>query len=183
MKGLARKRVLMALVLSAGFLTAGKIEKMPTPPPYWDILWISLGYSLDIDDYFRSIPDRRDMCLSVTSYWVWDENGEIMDGWENQCNEDCSIMASGHTLPAVSSDYSGGYAACIQDWTSLVGYSTRTLDISGYGQYTCVDTFGDPDYTRPFFHEYYERWVIPVDLLHPGAQGLVCDWSGGWTTP
>jgi hypothetical protein len=171
---------LTALVLSAGFLTAGKLDKLPQPPAAWDKFGINLGYS---GNYFRDIPERQDMCLSITSYWVWNKDGEMLDGWGNQCNEDCSITASGTTLPAVSSDYSGGYAACVQDWTSLVGYPTKTLDIDGYGKYTCVDTFGEPSYRKPFFHEGYDRWVIPVDLLHPGAQDLVCDWSGGWTTP
>jgi hypothetical protein len=170
------------LVLSVLVLPASKREKTPAPPPAWDKVGITLDKHSDYLGYLqkRPVPDRNEMCLSITSYWVWDEGGQILDGWQNQCNEDCSITASGTRLPLHASEYSGGYAACIQDWTSLVGYPTRVLDVPGYGHYTCVDTFGDLDYRQPFFHEGYDRWVIPVDLLHPGAQDLVCDWSGSW---
>ncbi len=174
------KRLSMtALVLSAFVLSAAKVKTPPIAPDTWD----KIGITWDINTFFDKVPERNDMCLSVTSYWVWGTDGQILDGWGNQCNEDCSITASGTRLPMQSTGYEGGYAACIQDWTSLVGYPTKTLDIAGYGEYKCVDTFGELSYTKPFFHEYYEQWVIPVDLLHPGAQGLVCDWSGGWAIP
>lgn len=126
------------------------------------------------------VPPIGDMCLAITSYWVWDENGDIYDGWKGQCNEDCSTTGAGYNLPARAEDYTENYAACIFDWTKLVGYPTTLVSIPGYGDYRCVDNFGDLDYQQPFFHDYYEQWVIPIDLLNPYAHNLVCNWSTGW---
>jgi len=124
-------------------------------------------------------PPISEMCLSVTSYWVWDENGDVLPGWGGQCNDDCTVVASGHTLPIRAEGYDGGYAACIQDWTKLKGSPTKTVTFDGKTVY-CVDNFGDSDYWAPFYHDYYERWVIPIDILAEFEHGLQCDWSGSW---
>ena len=129
------------------------------------------------------VPDIPDMCLAITSYWVWDDNGDIYDGWQGQCNEDCSTTGAGYSLPPRAEEYTENYAACIFDWTSLIGYPTRLVSIPGYGDYSCVDNFGAPSYQQPFYHDYYEQWVIPIDLLHPFAHNLVCNWSTTWTNP
>ena len=136
-----------------------------------------------LPDIASTVPDIDDMCLAITSYWVWDANGDMLAGWGGQCNEDCSITGAGYTLPARAEDYIENYAACIFDWTSLIGYPTTLVSIPGYGDYKCVDNFGAPNYQQPFYHDYYEQWVIPIDLLSPFAHNLVCDWDKDWTNP
>lgn len=121
-------------------------------------------------------PPIEEMCLSVTSYWVWNDSGVMMDGWGGQCNEDCSYTASGHRLPYLAQDFQGGYAACIQDWTKLKGYPTKVVTFDEFSLF-CVDNFGDPDYREPFYHDYYKRWVVPIDVLAQGVHRLVCNWS------
>ncbi len=126
-------------------------------------------------------PAFSEMCLSVTSYWVWDDNGDIYDGWRGQCDADCSTTGAGYKLPDRVEEYTDQYAACIFDWTKLRGYSTRLVTVPSIGAYKCVDNFGAPSYQQPFYHDYYEQWVIPIDLLNPFAHGLFCGWSAGWS--
>lgn len=149
-------------------------------------MWIDPPHiPIDIPDIPIDIPFQpqiEDMCMAITSYWVWDDNGDIFDGWMGQCNEDCSKTGAGYDLPARAEDYTENYAACIFDWTSLKGYPTTLVDVPGYGEYKCVDNFGDQDYWVPFYHDYYEQWVIPIDLLNPYAHNLVCNWTTGWWT-
>ncbi len=127
-------------------------------------------------------PPIQDMCLSVTSYWVWDSFGDIFSGWEGQCDENCSLTAAGYTLPPQAEDYFGGYAACIQDWTKLKTFPTTIVKFADYSLY-CVDNFGDLDYRAPFYHDNYKRWVIPVDILAEGVHELQCNWSLEWGLP
>lgn len=127
----------------------------------------------------NSPPPVNDMCLSVTSYWVWDSFGDIFPGWEGQCNEDCSLTAAGYELPPRAEEYTGGYAACIQDWTKLKGFPTKVVKFDDFRVY-CVDNFGDPNYRAPFYHDYYQRWVIPVDILAEGVHELQCNWTLEW---
>lgn len=129
-----------------------------------------------------SPPPVADMCLSVTSYWVWDAQGDIYDGWMGQCDENCSYTGAGYYLPDRAEEYEGGYAACIQDWTKLKGSPTNIVNFGEFSVY-CVDNFGDPDYREPFYHDYYDRWVVPVDVLAESVHGLYCDWNLGWGTP
>lgn len=133
-----------------------------------------IPYPLDLPQPVQ--PPISEMCLSVTSYWVWDEQGDMLPGWGGQCNHDCSTVASGHRLPKRVEDYGGGYAACIQDWTMLKGYSTHVVTFGDFSHY-CVDNFGDANYREPFYHDYYEQWVVPVDILDPGMHGLECNWT------
>ena len=124
-------------------------------------------------------PPIEDMCLHVTSYDVWDENGDIYDGYHGQCDADCSKTGGGYTLPDRAEDYRGGYAACIRGWTSLVGYQTTHIKVNGL-TVACVDSFGRESYQQPFFHPGYSpaQWVIPVDVLSAvPTQELVCNWS------
>ena len=125
-------------------------------------------------------PPITEMCLHVTSYWPWDDNGRLFDGWNYQCNDDCSITGGLYTLPELASDYAGGYAACIHGWTRIKGYPTTIVELP-MGDFYCVDTFGRESYRQPFY-EADEGWVIPVDLLHPGYHDVICDWSisYGW---
>ena len=127
-------------------------------------------------------PPLEEMCLSVTSYWVWDKNGKIFDGYHGQCDADCSFTGAGYYLPEKAEDYQGGYAACIYDWTMLKGHNTRTVNVLGE-KWHCVDNFGKESYWEPFFHYGYWDWVIPVDLLAPLEHGLYCDWDVGWGKP
>lgn len=127
----------------------------------------------------NSPPLIPEMCLSTTSYWVWDSSGDIFSGWNGQCNEDCSLTAAGYSLPDLAEEYFGGYAACIQEWTKLKGFPTRIVKFNDFRVY-CVDNFGDPNYRAPFYHDYYQRWVIPVDVLAEGVHGLQCEWSLEW---
>ena len=136
--------------------------------------------TINWDDPRLFLPPIADMCLAVTSYWVWDDNGDIYDGWMGQCDADCSKTGAGYDLPLRAEDYTDNYAACIFNWTSLKGYPTRLVSIPGYGDYKCVDNFGDLDYRQPFYHDYYEQWVVPIDLLSPFAHTLACNWSTGW---
>ena len=134
-----------------------------------------IPYPLDLP---QPVPPISEMCLSVTSYWVWDEQGDMLPGWGGQCNDDCSTVASGHRLPKRVEDYGGGYAACIQDWTMLKGFPTHVVTFGDFSHF-CVDNFGDLNYREPFYHDYYEQWVVPVDILDPGMHGLECNWSIG----
>lgn len=127
-------------------------------------------------------PPIEEMCLSLTSYWVWDETGNRLDGWEGQCDEDCSWTGAGYYLPETSEEYSGGYAACVYDWTKLKGSSTRVVSYGDTSLF-CVDNFGDINYWEPYYHDLYERWVIPIDVLAPFEHGLVCNWSLSWGNP
>ena len=128
------------------------------------------------------IPPIEDMCLSVTSYWPWDDDGQLYDGYHGQCDADCSYTGGGYYLPEQASNYPGGYAACIYDWTSRKGYSTRVVNVLGEEWY-CVDNFGVESHWEPFFSLAYLDWVVPVDLLAPEGHGLYCDWSVSWGEP
>lgn len=130
-------------------------------------------------------PPISTLCLSLTNYWVWDENGDILPGFHGQCDEDCSTMASGYKLPAREEDYVGDYAACIQEWTSRAGYPTMHIHIDGAtNELACVDTFGRESYRKPFYHLKWDRWVIPVDILRKfPVAGVWCEYETRWAIP
>lgn len=125
-----------------------------------------------------------EMCISLTSYWVWKEDGTFLDGWGGQCDSDCTTTANGTTL---SHDWAWtgqgdplSAAACISPWVRLG--TTRTITLPYYGEVSCVDAFGLESYRQPFYHPTYERWIVPVDLLAQGVHDLICGgWSLGWT--
>jgi hypothetical protein len=131
------------------------------------------------DPFAALIPPIEEMCLSITSFWPWNEQGYLYDGWHGQCDSDCSVTSGGYRLPEKAEDYGGGYAACISGWTAVAEYPTAHL-VTGWDDLVCVDSFGDPDYRKPFYHYGYERWVVPVDILAPFAHGLDCDWEISW---
>jgi hypothetical protein len=131
-------------------------------------------------------PDINSMCLHVTSYWPYDENGIIYDGWHYQCNESCRMTGGLYVLPDLASQYNGGFAACITGWTARYGWPTSWIEIdqgyaNGTGWYTnvaCVDGFGAESYRQPFYHWNYQQWVIPIDILSKQPiHELVCNWD------
>ena len=80
--------------------------------------------------------------------------------------------------------------ACVQDWTRLwPGEGSNSWTTAVFFEWNgqarelaCCDTFGDVDYRRPFFHERYGLWVIPVDVLtNEPSYGLIWDWHADMT--
>lgn len=111
--------------------------------------------------------------LHVTSYSVWDSEGNIMSGYGGQCDSDCRYTATMFRLPDRVKDYAGGVAACITDWIGKAVY------VPGYGTYRCLDTFGLKSYRVPFFHDGRGLDVVPIDLLTRPDQpihDLVYNW-------
>lgn len=120
-------------------------------------------------------PPIEQMPLSVTSFWMFDDNGNPV-AWGGQANGDPGHYANGE---ATSPAHAGKVAACIQDWT-LLNWTTAVSFWWGGEQMTvaCYDNFGAPSYRRPFYHAGYGTWVVPIDLLSPlPYHGLVWDWS------
>jgi hypothetical protein len=122
-----------------------------------------------------AVPPIESMPLSVTSYWLFDADGEAV-AWNGQANGDPWHYANGE---ATSPDHAGKVAACIQDWTLL--YWTTAVSFWWGGEFitvACYDNFGAVDYRQPFYHDGYGEWVVPIDILSPVPfHGLVRDWS------
>lgn len=120
-------------------------------------------------------PPLDQMPLSITSYWLFDENGRPT-AWGGQANGDPYHYANGEET---SADHAGRVGACIQDWT-LYNW-TKAIRFTWQGRpmlLHCYDNFGAVSYRRPFYHDGYETWVIPVDILSPEPyHGLVYDWA------
>lgn len=117
------------------------------------------GYGLDCPAHLvnptRRPPARCHIPAHLTNYWPF-ADGQLMDGYNGQCDSDCSVTATG--VPTVEAV--GWVAACP---TALIG---ETVDLGVYGVWACNDAFGDPDYAAgPFYHEGRGLWVMPFDLL------------------
>lgn len=120
-------------------------------------------------------PPLDAMPLSVTSYWFYDEDGQPV-AWKGQADGDPSIY--GNSYPTDIS-HAGRVGACIQELVRRV--TTHAFTFTWRGQLItihCYDTFGKVSYRRPFYHNGYGRWVIPIDILSPTPyHGLVSEWS------
>ena len=113
--------------------------------------------------------------LSIVTTWYdpaqcYDEDGNVIDNIN--CNGDPGHFADG--TPVLESSY-GTVAACISDWLGA------TLIIEGLGVFRCRDTGGS---IHVEFDEYYEQYVIHVDILaHETIDQnywLWSDWSIEW---
>lgn len=122
-----------------------------------------------------AVPPIEGMPLSLTSYWFWDEDGQPV-AWAGQADGDPFHYANMvETDPA----HAGKVGACIGAWVTRPW--TTAVSFTWQGQQydvACFDAFGDVDYRRPFYHEGYGAWVVPVDLLSPvPLHGLVWEWD------
>jgi hypothetical protein len=125
-------------------------------------------------------PPISQMPLSLTNYWFFDSDGNPLP-YGGQANGEPERYAN---LYPTSADHEWRVAGCIQDWTKLYeGWDSWTTAVSFTWQgearaVACFDNFGDEDYRRPFFHERYGLWIIPVDILTgEPVYGLVWDWA------
>ena len=120
-------------------------------------------------------PPVGEMPLSITSYWMFDDNGNPV-AWEGQANGDPGHYANGE---ATSPDHACKVGACIQDWTLLNWTTAATFWWQGEQMtIACYDNFGLESYRRPFYHAGYGEWVIPIDVLSPlPYHGLVWEWG------
>lgn len=122
-----------------------------------------------------AVPPLESMPLSLTSYWMFDDDGQPV-AWGGQANDDPGHYANGEVAVP---EHAGNVAACIQDWTLF--YWTTAVSFTWQGQQmqvSCYDNFGAESYRRPFFHDGYDVWVVPVDILSPVPfHGLVWEWS------
>lgn len=124
-------------------------------------------------------PPLGEMPVSLTSYWIFDEQGDYLPGWGGQCDSSCEDAANGVILTL---DMAGRVGACISSWVKFRPH-TLTVVFSDGSMMECVDAFGRESYRQPFFHEGYGRWVIPADILYPppGVHGLVENWRLIWS--
>ena len=120
-------------------------------------------------------PPIEQMPLSITSYWLFDDVGTPV-AFGGQADSDPTVYANMvQTDPA----HAGEVGACIQSWvtrpyTTAVSFTWQGQEL----QVACYDNFGLESYRRPFYHEVYGVWVVPVDVLSPyPMHGLVWDWS------
>lgn len=117
------------------------------------------------------LPPIGEVCLSVTNYWPYEWYGEwvLMDGWNGQCDSDCSVTA---IMEPVTLDVMGKRAAVP---ASLLGY---TIHLPKWGALYGWDTFGNETYRNGvFWHDGYGRYVIGLDIFVPdGLHYLECDW-------
>lgn len=111
-------------------------------------------------------PPIKCMPVQVTNFtpYLLDEFGEplIVDGvlqFPNKTNIQCMVPCN-YTggLVLITLDSIDYFTACIEDW---FGFHI-TVDGS---EYWCIDNFGDVLYTKPYYNELRQEWVIPVDLL------------------
>ena len=120
-------------------------------------------------------PPIESMPLSVTSYYIFDDEGHVV-AWEGQADSDPSVYAN---MQPTSPADAGKVAACIGDWVTLPWTTAVSFTWKGEPMtVACYDAFGLESYRRPFYHDGYGAWCIPIDILSPTPyQGLVWDWS------
>jgi hypothetical protein len=96
------------------------------------------------------MPPVETMPVLMTHYMP--EHGGI------NCGADCATLADG-TRWALADV--GNVAACIPDWFG------RVIE-TAYGTFRCRDQGGA---VQPFWSRYWQRWVIPVDVLWHSSRG------------
>lgn len=122
-------------------------------------------------------PPVHTMPLSLTNYWTMDEEGRYIP-WNGQADDSPHLAANGKLLTADSNWLS---AACISEWTTI-GWTTEIrFTYGGQERATaCNDEFGRVTYRKPFYHEGYGLWVIPVDVYTPEPiHTLIWEWGTG----
>ncbi len=103
-------------------------------------------------------PPITEACWSVTSYWVFDENGTAQP-WGGQGDSDPSHTAN---MTYITPADEWEIAAVPFD---LVG---STFILSSGVVLNAADTFGHQVYQDGvFWHDHYEMYVIGVDVLTP----------------
>jgi hypothetical protein len=96
----------------------------------------------------------------VTNYWPFDGYGNRFEGFNGQCDHDCSVTATGIE---VTQELSGTIAAMPNYYTGLY------VSLSGYDDELYVgDRFGLYDWQNgPIWYEAYDTWAMPVDVMTP----------------
>lgn len=122
-------------------------------------------------------PPIEEMPLSVASYWTMDEDGNYI-AWNGQADDSPELAANGTYL---TPDLAWQAGACISEWTTRYWTTSVVFQWGGeVREVACHDEFGRESYRRPFFHDGYGLWVIPVDVFSPEpVHGLVWEWNTG----
>jgi hypothetical protein len=106
----------------------------------------------------------NDFCISVTSYWPFDKDGNLMYG-TIQTDEDPTGTATGWQIYSV--EQSGDWVAAPLPFITN-GYYSDVCFPSFYQTdcYPVYDTFGHPVYQAGgFWHSGYQEKVVPVDIF------------------
>jgi hypothetical protein len=124
------------------------------------------GKGLDSDEEQCTIPKPSEVCLSLTAYWPFDEQGNPQP-WNGQADATPTQTANGYHITV--DDRNKVAAAPLP----LIGGNVDALGIEA----TIQDTFGHEVYQHgAFWHDGYERWVLPIDILSDEPiHYLVCD--------
>lgn len=118
---------------------------------------------MDITDWEACQPPQSwdDFCFSVTSYWVFDENGNVMYG---TLNSDADPTGTAVGVRITSPEQRNTWVALPLPLISGGYYSYACLD--GLGCLPGWDTFGAPAYQAGgFWHPGWQEKVIGVDVF------------------
>lgn len=127
---------------------------------------VECGTTLSMDDEQCTIPKADDLCISLTAYWPFDDDGNAIP-FNGQADATPNQTANGfHISPANKNTVAAAPLG-------LVGGNVSVFGIDAVIQ----DTFGHDVYQHGvFWHDYYERWVLPIDILSDDEiHYLVCD--------
>ena len=112
--------------------------------------------------------------LSLTNYWPLDESGQHV-AWYGQA--DGNPYRTALNVPT-RPEYEWDMGACVFDWVTFGHTQQVSFWYNGQErQVACTDNFGSTAYRVPFWHDYYQTWVIPVDVFTPEPlHVLIYDW-------
>lgn len=119
-------------------------------------IWLTNYIPYNVDEWGMPILDK--------------DSGELTFPTESnlQCLIPCNITGTGQEI---NTDSIWNYSACITDW---IGWH---IEVGGIDLW-CVDTYGNPEFRKPFYHEDLQSWVIGVDVItHEPLGILVHDWD------
>lgn len=124
------------------------------------------GDGLDSDSEQCQMPTAKDVCISLTAYWPFDEQGNAIP-WNGQADGSPNQTANGFHITA---DHKNTIAAAP---LPLIGGRVKIMGLDA----AINDTFGNVVYQHGvFWHDGYEHWVLPVDILsNDPIHYLVCD--------
>lgn len=116
------------------------------------------------------------MCLIVTSYWPFDEDGDPVE-WDNNADASPNYTADGLYIDS-SSDYAtSAMPFPILRWSNRSG--GRKVVLWDGREVPINDTFGSPTHQRgAYWSSYYKMKVVPLDILTKDIiHTTYCNWS------
>lgn len=137
------------------------ISPKPSPPPLPDVWVPKVCEFIPQDDWVacREPTSWEDLCFSVTNYWPFDENGELVP-WEGQANGQPWATANG--FPITSTTQAETFVAAPLSYVGLEFCN------SWLGCVPIHDTFGHPIYQGGgFWHSTYKQHIVPIDIISP----------------